>query len=314
MHTTMVPEQVKTMKIQAGIQVSRPRELTRQLQLWKRFGRLYLIVFVLVRNIYGMLACKPANTPSISKLVVSNEATEKDPVLENVTDYQMLMGKLIYLTNTRPDISYDVHCLRQFMHSPLTSHLKTSFKILRYLKGCPGLGIHIAKTSSMFLNAYSDADWAKCVITRKSVIGYCIFLNDSFVSWKSKKQKTLSKSSTEAEYKALALVTSEVIWVLKILKDLHIENLLPVSLHCDSNSAIKIAVNHIFHERTEHLEIDLHFVREIFLKGVVKTIKVDSANQIVDILTKGLDTFQHKKFVDKLGMINIYQVETKGGC
>ncbi|GKA13093.1 hypothetical protein Tco_0692639 [Tanacetum coccineum] len=117
---------------------------------------------------------------------------------------------------------------------------------------------------------------------------------------KRKKHKTLSKSSTEAEYRALASVTSEVILILKILKDLHVENLLPVLLHCDSNSAIKIAANPVFHERTKHLEIDLHFVREIFFKGIVKTIKVDSANQIADILTKGLDTLQHKGFVEKL--------------
>ncbi|GKD16498.1 hypothetical protein Tco_1205656, partial [Tanacetum coccineum] len=157
---------------------------------------------------YGMLACKPANTPLLSKLVISNEATEKDHVLENITDYQKLMGKLIYLTNTRPDISYVVHCLSQFMHSPLKSHLKTTFKILRYLKGCPSLGIHIVRTSGMFLNAFSDADWAKCVITR-NVTGYCVFLNNSLVSLKSKKQNTLSKSSTEVEYRALALVTTE---------------------------------------------------------------------------------------------------------
>ncbi|GKE56873.1 ribonuclease H-like domain-containing protein, partial [Tanacetum coccineum] len=209
------------------------------------------------------------------------------------SDNKKLMGKLIYLTNTRPDISYDVHCLSQFMHSPLKSHLKIAFKILRNLKGCPGLGIHIVKTSGMFLNAYSGADWAKCVITRKSATGYCVFLNDSLVFWKSKKHNTLSKSSAEAEYRALASVTSEVIWILKILKDLNIENLLPVSLHCDSNSAIKIAANSVFHERTKHLENDLHFVREQFLKGVVKTVKVESANQIADILSKGLDTVQH---------------------
>ncbi|GKE28035.1 ribonuclease H-like domain-containing protein [Tanacetum coccineum] len=239
---------------------------------------------------YSMHACKPAKTPLMSKFVISNEATENDHLLENITDYQKLMGKLIYLTNTRPDISYVMHCLSQFMHSPLSSHLKTAFKILRYLKGCSGLGIHISRTSRMFLNAYSDADWAKCIVTRKSVTGYCVFLNNSFVSWKSKKQNTLFKSSTEAEYRALASVTNEVIWILKILKDLQIEKLLPVFLHCDSNSTIKIAANPVFHERTKHLEIDLHFVREFFLKGVFKTVKVDYANQIADILTKWLDT------------------------
>ncbi|GKE11516.1 hypothetical protein Tco_1415067 [Tanacetum coccineum] len=146
----------------------------------------------------------------------------------------------------------------------------------------------------------------------KSVTGYCVFLNNSLISWKSKKQNTLSKSSTEAEYRALASVTSEVIWILKILKDLQIENLLPVLLHCDSNSAIKIAVNLVFHEGTKHLEIDLYFVREKNLKGVVKTVKVDSANQITNILTKGLDTIQHFELVKRLGMHDVYQVETKG--
>ncbi|GJW49734.1 ribonuclease H-like domain-containing protein [Tanacetum coccineum] len=134
---------------------------------------------------YGMLACKPAKIPLMSKLVISNEAYDNDPSLENVNDYQKLMGKLIYLTNTRPDISYVVHCLSQFMHSPLTSHLRITFKILRYLKSCPGLGIHIAMISSMFPNVYSDAGWAKCIVTRKLVTGYCVFLNNSLISWKN---------------------------------------------------------------------------------------------------------------------------------
>ncbi|GJV57641.1 ribonuclease H-like domain-containing protein [Tanacetum coccineum] len=229
---------------------------------------------------YGMLACKPAKTPLMSKLVISNEATDNDPILDNIIDYQKLMGKLIYLTNTRPDISYVVYCLSQFMHSSLKAHLKIAFKILRYLKSCPGLGIHFSKSFGMDLKAFSNADWAKCVVTRKSVTGYCVFLNDSLVSWKY----------------------------------LNWEVLLPVTLLCDSNSAIKIAANPVFHERTKHLEIDLHFVRKKILKGVVKTVKVDSANQIADILTKGLDTMQHKELVKKLVMVVIYQIETKGGC
>ncbi|GJX73676.1 ribonuclease H-like domain-containing protein [Tanacetum coccineum] len=125
---------------------------------------------------YGMLACKHVKTPLMSKIAISNEATDDDPILDNITDYQKLMDKLICLTNTRPDISYVVHCLSQFMHSPLKSHLEIAFKILRYLKSCLGLGIHIVKNSGMSLKAFSDADWTKCVVTRKFVTGYCVFL------------------------------------------------------------------------------------------------------------------------------------------
>ncbi|GKC29841.1 ribonuclease H-like domain-containing protein [Tanacetum coccineum] len=231
---------------------------------------------------YDMLACKHVDTLLLLKLIISNKATASDPVLENITDYQKLMGKLIYLTNTRHDISYVVHCLSQFMYSPLKSHLKTAFKILRYLKRCPDLGIHFAKTSGMFLKAFFDADWAKCIVTRRSVT---------------------------AEYRALASVTNEVIWIIKTLKDLKIEKLLPVNLYCDSNYAIKIAANPVFHERTKHLEIDLHFVREKIFKGVVKTVKVDSVNQNADIFTKGLGTLQHKDFLENLGMFDIYQIK-----
>ncbi|GJW54593.1 hypothetical protein Tco_0098678 [Tanacetum coccineum] len=106
-----------------------------------------------------------------SKLIITNKATIDDPLLDNIIDYQKLKGKLIYLTNSRHDISYVVHCLSQFMHSSLKSHLKTAFKILRYLKGSPNLGIHITKSPGMNLKAYSDDDWENCVVTRRSVTG-----------------------------------------------------------------------------------------------------------------------------------------------
>ena len=138
---------------------------------------------------FGLLACKPSAFPLEQSLVISNEPTINDPVLDNITEYQKLVGKLIYLTHTRPDISYAVHCLSQFMHKPLKSHLKITLKVLRYLKGSPGRGIHIVKNSFESLETYVDADWAKCVVTRRSVTAFCVFLNGSLVSWKSKKAK-----------------------------------------------------------------------------------------------------------------------------
>ncbi|GJT32897.1 putative RNA-directed DNA polymerase [Tanacetum coccineum] len=203
----------------------------------------------------------PTVFPNIS---LSSEPKDDDPFLDNITNYQKLIGKLIYLTTTRPDIAYIMSCLSQSMHSPLKSHLKTNLKVIRYLKGCPGKGVNVIRTSTSVnvLKAYTDADWARCTDKRRYVTGYCVFMNNSLISWKSKKQNTISKSSTEAEYRTLASVTSEVIWVLKILKDLDCSNLLPVKVFCDNSSAIKIADNPVFHERTKHLEIDLYFVRE----------------------------------------------------
>lgn len=236
--------------------------------------------------------------------------------MKNITEYQKLIGKLIYLTTTRPDIAYAVSCLSQFMHCPLKSHLDVALKVIRYLKGSPGKGLNIEKSTSpvIELKAYSDADWARCVVTRKSVTGYCVFMCGCLVSWKSKKQNIISKSSTEAEYRALASVTSEVVWILKILKDLNCKNLLPVQVFCDNNSAIKIAANPIFHERTKHLEIDLHFVREKIIAGVIETVKIGTANQIADVLTKGLDTKQHNLLCTKLNLIDLFQNKIKGGC
>nr|GEV99078.1 ribonuclease H-like domain-containing protein [Tanacetum cinerariifolium] len=160
---------------------------------------------------FGLPACKPSATPREQNLSMTNEPTVSDPVLDNVIEYQKLIGKLIYLTHTRPDISYSVHCLSQFMHKPLKSHLKIALKELRYLKGCPGKGIHIVKQPKPSLEDFMDPDWAKCIITRNSATGFCVKLNGSLVSWKSKKQNTLSKSSTEAEYKAMASMTLEIV-------------------------------------------------------------------------------------------------------
>ncbi|GJW09940.1 ribonuclease H-like domain-containing protein [Tanacetum coccineum] len=213
-------------------------------------------------------------------LAITNQPTEVDKVLDNITEYQIKdLGKLKYflridvletdqglcLSQRKYCLDLLIHCLSQFMHKPLRSHLKIALKVLRYLKINPRKGVHVVKQPKASLEAFVDADWAKCLAIRKFVIGFCVKLNGSLVSWKSKKQNTLAKSSAEAEYRAMASVTSEVTWILKVLKDLEWDQVLPVKLFCDSRVAIKIAANPVFHERTKHLEIDLHFVREIFL-------------------------------------------------
>ncbi|GJT42561.1 uncharacterized mitochondrial protein-like protein [Tanacetum coccineum] len=148
------------------------------------------------------------------------------------------------------------------MHAPLQSHLRIALRVIRYLKNSPGTGIQIYKDNNLKLSCFTDSDWAKCLRTRKSVSGFCVFLGRSLVSWKSKKQATVSRSSAEAEYRCMASATCEVIWITNLLKDLCIKNLLPVNLYSDSSSAIQIAANPVFHERTKHFEVDVPFIKK----------------------------------------------------
>ncbi|GJV16592.1 ribonuclease H-like domain-containing protein [Tanacetum coccineum] len=163
-------------------------------------------------NEFGMLACKPCSTPievnPDDKKVVAKYGD--DVPLTGITNYQKLVGKLIYLTMTRPDISYAVHCQSQVMYKPMQCHLRLAFRVLRYLKKEPGLGIIFRKSDNSDLRGFVDSDWAKCKITKRSITGYSVFLGDNLVSWKSKKQVVMSRSSTVAEYKAMCNVCCEV--------------------------------------------------------------------------------------------------------
>ncbi|KAJ9546310.1 hypothetical protein OSB04_018853 [Centaurea solstitialis] len=157
---------------------------------------------------YGYLGCKPINTPMDMNLVVTDSvesaSKNKDNLLSDISGFQKLIGRLIYLLATRPDISFAVHCLSQFMHSPRKSHLNLALRVLRYLKKSPGKGILFTPSSDFKLVGFVDADWGKCLSSRRSVTGYCLFLGNCLISWKSKKQSTVSRSSAESEYRALA--------------------------------------------------------------------------------------------------------------
>jgi len=149
-------------------------------------------------------------------------------------------------------------------------------RTLRYLKGCPSKGLFFLRHSSMHIQGFTDADWAGCLDTRRSISGHCFFLWDSLISWRTKKQTTVSRSSSEAEYRALASTTCELQWILYLLHDLHITcSKLPI-LYCDNQSALHIAANPVFHERTKHLEIDYHIVREKLRNGILKLLRVSS--------------------------------------
>ncbi|XP_038885780.1 secreted RxLR effector protein 161-like [Benincasa hispida] len=201
----------------------------------------------------GMTGCKPADTPVEANLNLIESA---DDVLVNKERYQRLMGKLIYLSHTRPDISYAVSLVSPFMQAPCERHMEAVTRILRYLKSSLGKGLVFRKHDKRCIKAYTDSDWAGSVTDRKSISGYCTFVWGNLVTWRSKKQGVVARSSAEAEYRAMNLGICEEIWLKKVLVDLHQESHDSMGLYCDNKAAINIAHNPVQHDRTKHVEID----------------------------------------------------------
>ncbi|WVY99969.1 hypothetical protein V8G54_026039 [Vigna mungo] len=251
----------------------------------------------------GKAACKPASTPLEPNIKLGN--AEEDVVVEKEM-YQRLVGRLIYLSHTRQDIAYAVSLISQFMHSPKETHLQAAHKILQYLKGTPGRGILFKRNGNVKLEAYTDADYAGSIVDRRSTTGYCTFLGGNLVTWRSKKQGVVARSSAEAEFRAMAQGICELLWLKIILEDLRIKWEEPMKLYCDNKSAISIAHNPVQHDRTKHIEVDRHFIKEKLDSGLICTPYVSSQDQIADILTKGLGCHNFEKIVSKLGMENTY--------
>ena len=146
------------------------------------------------------------------------------------------------------------------MHEPRRPHLDAVHRLLRYLKGSSGQGLFFPSKGDLNLVGFCDADWAGDITTRRSVTGYCVFLGKALISWKNKKPTTMSKSSTEVEYRSMVFISCELTWLRYLLRDLHIDHPKPVTLYYDNQVAMHIVANPVFHERTKHIEIDGHIV------------------------------------------------------
>lgn len=223
--------------------------------------------------------------------------------LSDPTLYRQLVGSLVYLTVTRPDIAYAVHIVSQFMASPRTTHYAAVLRILRYIKGSIFRGLHFSSASSLELCGYSDADWAGDATDRRSTTGYCFFLGSSLISWRSKKQTLTARSSTEAEYRALANTSQELVWLRWLISNMGVDHLSPTILWCDNRSAIQIAHNDVFHERTKHIEIDCHFVRQHVLLNIVRLQSISTIDQPADIFTKTLLPGRFNLMLSKLNLV-----------
>ena len=250
----------------------------------------------------GKLGAKPCSAPMTPNL----QLTEDGELFDDPEKYRRLVGKLNYLTVTRPDIAYSVSVVSQFMSSPTVHHWTALEQILCYLKGAPGRGILYRNHGHTHIECFSDADWGGSKIDRRSTTGYCVFVGGNLVSWKSKKQNVVSRSSAESEYRAMAQSVCEVMWIYQLLDEVGLKVSIPAKLWCDNQAALHIASNPVFHERTKHIEIDCHFVREKIQQNLVSTGHVKTGEQLGDIFTKALNGVRVDYICNKLGMINIY--------
>lgn len=213
-----------------------------------------------------------------------------------------LIRRLIYLTTTRPDIAFVVQQLSQHVSQHRVIHYRAAIRILQYVKSFSAKGLFYEHKTDLSLSGFADSDWATC----RSVTGYTIFLGSSLVSWKSKKQSTVSRSSCEAEYQALVALTYEVQWLHTLFTELNIKFHKPTSLYCDNRSAVYLAHNPTFHECTKHIEIDSHLIREKIELRIIKLFPISSGAYIADLLTKPLTSPSFLHLISKLGVIELH--------
>ncbi|TQD71560.1 hypothetical protein C1H46_042906, partial [Malus baccata] len=221
----------------------------------------------------GMLACKPADTPIEQNHRLGDY---HDQVPANKERYQRLVGRLIYLSHTRPDIAYAVSVVSQFMHRPSEAHMDAVQRILRYLKSAPGKGLMFSNHGHQEVEGYTDSDWAGSVTDRRSTSGYFTFVGGNLVTWRSKKQHVVARSSAEAEFRDMAHGVQELLWLRTLLRELGFNSAKPSKLYCDNKAAISIAHNPVQHDRTKHVEVDRHWIKERLVDGTINLPYVKS--------------------------------------
>ncbi|KAI3672760.1 hypothetical protein L6452_38859 [Arctium lappa] len=250
---------------------------------------------------FDLTQASAMKTPMAPPLTLNIDPSGK-PV--NVTAYRGMIGSLLYLTASRPDIMYSTCLCARYQSEPKESHLIAVKRIFRYLKGTSNLGLWYPKDSGFDLTGYSDSDFAGCKLDRKSTTGGCQLLGGKLVSWTSKKQNSVSTSTAEAEYVAAVSCCSQILWMRNQLLDYDLQ-LSKIPIYCDSTSAIAIANNPVLHSKTKHIEIRYHFIRDHVMNGDIELHFIPTDFQLADIFTKPLDETRFNFLISELGMLNL---------
>lgn len=247
----------------------------------------------------GLLDCKPTETPIAVNHGLRGDSSNRPADKEQ---YQRIVGKLIYLSHTRPDIAYAVGVISQFMHKPLVEHMEAAIRVIRYLKSSPGKGIFFRKNKHLGVFGYTDADWAGNITDRRSTAGYFTFVGGNLVTWRSKKQKVVALSSAEAEFRGIVKGITELLWIKKLMTEMGLLETGAFKLYCDNKAAVSISHNPVQHDRTKHIEIDRHFIKEKLDNELITLPFVRSEDQLADILTKAVSGIAFHRVLGKLGM------------
>ncbi|RVW32090.1 Retrovirus-related Pol polyprotein from transposon RE2 [Vitis vinifera] len=236
-------------------------------------------------------------------LVVNEKLTNNEVNIKaDASVYRSLIGSLLYLFATRPDLMFSASLLSRFMHSPSKIHFGVAKRVLRYIRGTFGYGLWFVKKESKELQGYANSDWAGSLDDSKSTSGYSFSFGSGVFSWNSKKQEVVAQSSAEVEYISAAAAANQAIWLRKLLTDLGQSQADATVIWVDNKSAIAIAKNPVQHGRTKHINVKFHAIREAEKNGEVNLVHCCSENQIADILTKALSKAKFEELRSRLGV------------
>jgi hypothetical protein len=252
----------------------------------------------------NMLDAKPVCTP----MATSNSLISESTLSCDASLYRSIIGSLHYLSITRPDVAFAVNKLSQHMQAPTSNNMQALKRVLRYLKHTLSHGLHLVRATILPLTAFCDADWGGDTTDRKSTGAYIVYLGPNAISWSCKKQSTVARSSTEAEYRTIGSTTTELLWLQQLLFELGIQLSQPPTIFTDNIGANYLCVNPVFHTRMKHLAIDYHFVRDLVAKKELQVSHVPSSHQLVDLLTKPLSRSRHEFLTSKIGVVEISSI------